>query len=254
MMGSAHGSAHVRRYRQTLPIKPRQQLFVRTCCCSLCVYLRMFCVPSSPRSGRDDMYDDDRYGPVGGFGGRHPGDLHDRYGHAPPGAGRFGPGPERYSYEHDDRDRRGGFGGPPEDGEFRAGWREREAGPGYEPRGYRGEGGRPGYEPRGGFDRERYEAHRPGYEAGYAERDLLPPPPPPRFAAAGPVVPEAVAEEPAVLLRADDSDSEEDPERAAFEAELARVAADMERVSRFLVLRWVAGVCSGSVVVCVVTI
>jgi hypothetical protein len=48
-------------------------------------------------------------------------------------------------------------------------------------------------------------------------------------------VPEArVVEEPAVLQRADDSDSEEDPERAAFEAELARVAADMERVSHLM--------------------
>jgi hypothetical protein len=33
------------------------------------------------------------------------------------------------------------------------------------------------------------------------------------------------------VLRADDSDSDIDPEREAFEAELARVAADMERVS-----------------------
>jgi hypothetical protein len=33
------------------------------------------------------------------------------------------------------------------------------------------------------------------------------------------------------VVRADDSDSDVDPEREAFEAELARVAADMERVS-----------------------
>lgn len=178
------------------------------------------------------MHDDDRYGPVGGFGGRHP-DFDERYGH--PGS-RYGPGPgpERFSsHEFDERDRRGPYG--PEDGDYRPSWREREAaGPGYGG-GFRGEGARPGYEPRGGFDRERYEAHRPSY----GDRDLLPPPPPPRAGAAAPAAPEpaAAAAAPAAGYvtgptgRGDDSDSDVDPEREAFEAELARVAADMERVS-----------------------
>lgn len=184
---------------------------------------------ATTRAGRDDGYDDDRYGPAGGFG-RHP-EYDERYGGGPAGP-RYGPGPDRYSsYEYEDRDRRG-FG--PDDSEYsRPGWREREAA---YAAGYRGEAGRPGYEPRGGFDRERFEAHRPGgYDAaGYLDRDLLPPPPPPRPAAAGPAPVEPVASiaaGPVDAGRADESDSDVDPEREAFEAELARVAADMERVS-----------------------
>lgn len=177
------------------------------------------------RAGRDDLYDDDRYGPTGGFG--RP-DFDERYG---PGGPRYGPAPDRYgSYEYEDRERRG-YG--PEDADYRAGWREREAA---YAGGYRGEGARPGYEPRGGFDRERYEVHRPGYDAAYMDRDLLPPPPPPRPAAAGPPSPEPAAAAAAGgsaggAPPADESDSDVDPEREAFEAELARVAADMERVS-----------------------
>jgi len=176
------------------------------------------------RAGRDDLYDDDRYGPAGGFG--RP-DFEERYG---PGGPRYGPAPDRYgSYEHEDRERRA-YG--TEDADYRAGWREREAAYGG---GHRGEGGRPGYEPRGGFDRERYEVHRPGYDAAYMDRDLLPPPPPPRPAAAGPPSPEPAAAAAGGSAGgappADESDSDVDPEREAFEAELARVAADMERVS-----------------------
>lgn len=193
-------------------------------------------------------------GGFGGGGGRHPADFDDRYGPGPgghPGGRHHGPGgPDRYSsYDYDyERDpRRGGYGPGPDDGDYsRPNWREREAaGYGGGPGGFRGgDSGRPvGYEPRGGFDRERYAAHRPGYgEGGYGgpvDRDLLPPPPPPRpgGGAAGPAPPEPAAAAAPLAAgagaagRGDDSDSDVDPEREAFEAELARVAADMERVS-----------------------
>jgi hypothetical protein len=125
------------------------------------------------------------------------------------------------------------------------------------------------YEPRGGFDRSHFmERAGSGYDrdAGdryaadrydpYLDRDLLPPPPPPRVALGGPSglgVAEAAAAGAASggQVKHDESDEELDLERQEFEAELARVAAEIERVSDFVMSPCKAQHCrEGSAVVC----
>jgi hypothetical protein len=205
-----------------------------------------WCLGSCCRPGRDDGYDDDRYGEYHRYGGpggapyRGPSD----YDEPRPGAGRYSgpPGPED---EFDFRGGRGGGGERDWTGPSGSGWREREA---Y----YHREGGRgsSSYD-RGssGYDRfaggpegaaaaaaGRYTGERPGaagYDS-YTDRDLLPPPPPPR-GGLGPAgsVPEAAGSlgAGAIEARVAESDEERDLEREEFEAELARVAAELERVS-----------------------
>lgn len=186
------------------------------------------------------MYDDDRYGGPGEYGR---GAAGDRYGGAPfrSGYGR-GPsdyderGPSRYGAE-DEYDFRSGAGGDwPGPG---ASWHEREAyyrereGRPFEPRGY---GSHDRFDPRsrpeGRFADapERLHDERPGGYDPYLDRDLLPPPPP--RAGLGPAGRALGAEAAAAAAgsKAAESDDERDPEREAFEAELARVAAEIEKV------------------------
>eukprot|EP00882_Tetradesmus_deserticola_P006733 GHRQ01007086.1.p1 GENE.GHRQ01007086.1~~GHRQ01007086.1.p1 ORF type:complete len:427 (+),score=116.81 GHRQ01007086.1:83-1363(+) len=213
--------------------------------------------------GRDDGYDDDRYGSHNRYGGpgagpyRGPSD----YDEPRPGAGRYS-GPPGAEDEFDFRGGRGGGGEREWAGPSSAGWREREAH-------YHREGGRGGgfersssyhAEHSGSYDRYggvpdgaaaagRYAGERSGSQGydSYADRDLLPPPPPPR-GGLGPAggAPEAAAGSvgaAAVEARAADSDEERDLEREEFEAELARVAAELERVSSASHTGWVAVVC-----------
>lgn len=160
------------------------------------------CVDRPPR---DDV-DDDRYT------GDHA---------APRFEERFGPSHRGYGRDYEERPSR--FNAADEEYDFRAGglraewagsgnWRDRDSG--YyrgsygEARAYSGEGSR-------GYGVE----ERAGSYDVFSDRDLLPPPPPPRGAAAV------------------ESDEEVDLDRMEFEAELARVAAEMEKVrdwQRFL--------------------
>ncbi len=195
---------------------------------------------TTPRPGRD--FEDDRYY----AGGPAAGPDADVYGPrgGPPGA--YGPPREAYesgqprSYEDEYDFTRG-----------RAGYHSAAEGP------YGGRGGRPGYGDAPGrpmldrgpmldrdYDRDRDYGLAPhghhssippvGYEwDGYGGRELLPPPPPPRVPP--PPVREGGAAGGAVsggAAAAAGADEEEiDPEREAYEAELARLAAELERVS-----------------------
>ncbi len=171
--------------------------------------------PFSPRRGHGGR-DDDRY--AGEFqGGRGPGPApwdhrsgerggrgydHDAYGPPRPGGPPGG---------HEEEDFRGGRAGPG----FETGYpgpyggppRGRDAPPLPSRRGYGGPPGPPHH--------ERYHDGPGGYDP-YDERSLFPPPPPPRHPHAG--------------RNGEAGEEEVDPERLAFEAELARVAAELERV------------------------
>lgn len=150
---------------------------------------------------------------------------------------RFEPG-FRPSYGRDAEERPGRFAAAAEDEyDFRASgtrpewaglggsssWRERE---GREKdslyaRGHGDERRGPGDSRGHNFD-DRSAAYDP-----YADRDLLPPPPPPRaMLAAGRGMEETATAAPAAA----DSDDEVDLDRIEFEAELARVAAELAKV------------------------
>ena len=187
------------------------------------------CSSSCFPRGRRDHFDDDRYGGPDDHG-RH-GPVDDRYGG--PRHRDYGPPvfEDEYDFMRSGRpdDRYGPRGGydvgpppPPPPGRYNRGF----------DRGFDREPG-----PRG-FDN--YYGSGGGYEA-YGDADILPPPPPPKGGAAVPERPEAVQPEPvAASSPPEEEDEDYDPEREAFEAELARVLEAEEKVSAvwMVLLSW----------------
>ena len=164
--------------------------------------------------GRSDRADDDRFvGDRPGWDDRPGSGQYHNYG--PPGHFGGGGGPyHRNSYEDDGResggrghgsfghDQSGAFptphGGPP----FRGSYGDMPPPPPPPPP------RRPNATPADRFD-----------PSGFEDRNLFPPPPPPK-----PATTRGGGTDAAI-------DDDDDPERRAFEAELRRVAADLERVS-----------------------
>lgn len=184
-----------------------------------------------------DRFDDDRYHGDVDFAGRSGQQFDER-------GPRSGFGPRDYEPPPPAR---GGYAAGDDDYDFmrgRAGYGYGFDGPGHGPPGHPPppRGGyydmpppppphhhypsRRDYGPGDSFDAPRHDAPRfTGPYDPYADHDLLPPPPPPR--APPPRGQDAAAEGKAAGKVEEEDDI--DPEREAFEAELARVAAEMEK-------------------------